>query len=340
MTNQHLSNQSGFLRSAFDFISKKGTPMTSTSTLSKTLLRRATVSALAIITAATPGYASIDNTVTVNGTSPGGPVSATDNASVTPEAAAPSISVVKSGSFTDAGNAGAEAGDVIVYTYTVTNSGNTFLKDVSLSDVHEGQGTFVQPVLATAPLTDNNATAGSDSTDDGADADWDVLAPGDVVSFTATYTVTTGDITANGGGDGDIDNTVTASGGYDNGTTTTPVSATDSEAIPLYINSSLLVAKSAAPSSNVKAGDVITYSYVVTNNGNVPVSAISLSDSHNATGPAPVPAFVSLTNTSGNSVNGQVGDTDVNEIDLLWPGDSATFTATYTVNQTDVDTLQ
>lgn len=327
-------------RSVSNTLSKKGPDMTTPIARTRMFLRNATVSALAIMTALTPAYAAIENTVTVTGTSPNGPVTATDDASVTPETAAPAMTVDKSSSFTDTGPTGAEAGDVITYTYVVTNTGNTFLRNVSLNDVHQGAGTFSQPVLASSPLTDNNTTAGSDSTDNGTDAVWDVLAPGDVVTFTATYTVDADDITGNGGGDGDIDNTVTASAGYDNGTTTTPVNNTDTESVPLYINASLTVAKSASPSANVRAGDVITYTYVVTNNGNVPVTAISLSDAHNATGPAPVPAFQTLTNTSGNSVNGQVGDTDVNVIDVLWPGDSATFTATYTVNQTDVDTLQ
>ncbi len=308
--------------------------------LTRIVLRRAAVSMLALMTAASPAYAAITNTVTASGTGPTGAVTDTDTANVTPEAAAPSVQVTKTSSFTDTGPTGAEVGDVITYTYVVTNTGNTFLKNVGVNDAHQGAGTFTQPVFVTTPLTDVNTTAGSDSTDNGTDAVWDKLAPGDSVTFTASYTVTASDVSGNGGGDGDIDNTVTASASYDNGTTNTPVSDTDTVAVPLYINQAITVAKTASPSSNVKAGDVITYTYVVTNTGNVPVTKITLSDAHNASGAAPVPAFVSLTNTSGNSVNGQTGDADVNEIDVLAPGDSATFSATYTVNQTDVDTLQ
>lgn len=311
-----------------------------TSTASRILFRRAAVSMLALMTAATPGFAAITNTVTVNGTGPTGAVTATDSASVTPQTAAPSVKVGKTASFTDTGAPGAEPGDVITYTYVVTNTGNTYLKNVGLNDVHEGAGTFAQPVFAASPLTDNNATPGSDSTDSGTDAVWDKLAPGDSVTFTASYTVVAADIANNGGGDGDIDNTVTATGTYDNGTTGTPVNNTATASVPLYIHQALTVDKTASPTTNVKAGDVITYTYVVTNTGNVPVTSIALNDVHNASGPAPVPAFVSLTNTSGNSVNAQPGDTDVNVIDKLAPGDSATFTATYTVTQSDVDTLQ
>ena len=108
----------------------------------------------------------------------------------------------------------------------------------------------------------------------------------------------------------------------------------------MNLNTTSKRAKTASPTTNVKAGDVITYTYVVTNTGNVPVTAISLNDVHNASGAAPVPAFQSLTNTSGNSVNGQPGDSDPNVIDVLAPCDKATFKATYTVTQSDADTLQ
>jgi len=43
-------------------------------------------------------------------------------------------------------------------------------------------------------LTADNGTTG-DSTDvDGTDSTWDVLAPGDEVTFTATYVVTQNDV--------------------------------------------------------------------------------------------------------------------------------------------------
>ena len=101
----------------------------------------------------------------------------------------------------------------------------------------------------------------------------------------------------------------------------------------------MVVTKTADKTVNVAAGDVITYTYKVTNDGNVTIHNITLADVHNAAGAAPVPGSETLTDSPplGNS-------TDVTANDGLWsdlaPGDTITFTATYTVKQSDVDNLQ
>lgn len=306
-------------------------------------LKRLAASSLAIavcLAPCGPAIADITNTVTVTGSSPGNAndVTAADTENVSPVLAAPGMSVTKVFSFTDTGSAGAEPGDVITYTYSVTNSGNTYLRNVSLADAHQGAGALGAVQFAATPLTDNNTV--TDSTDDGTDAVWDVLAPGDAVNFTATYTVQAGDLTAPGAVDGDIDNTATASGTYDNGTVQTVETAQASAELPLYLNRSLAVDKVASftdtGAPGAEPGDVITYTYTVTNTGNVPVTAITLSDTDNSASPDLVPAFVALVNTSGNSSNPENDST----VEVLWPGDQATFTATLTVTQTDVDTLQ
>lgn len=99
------------------------------------------------------------------------------------------------------------------------------------------------------------------------------------------------------------------------------------------------VIKTASPASGVKAGDVITYTYVVKNTGNVTLHGVSLVDLHNASGPAPAPKGETLTDAA------PLGDSnDATANDGVWtslaPGDSVTFTATYTVTQHDQDTLQ
>ena len=68
------------------------------------------------------------------------------------------------------------------------------------------------------------------------------------------------------------------------------------------------------------AGDVINYSYVVTNTGNVTISGISVSETaFTGTSTAPTPA---------------------GGLTTLAPGASTTYTATYTVTQGDIDALQ
>ena len=67
----------------------------------------------------------------------------------------------------------ANLGDVVTYTYTVTNSGNVDVSDVNVTDVHSGTGTL-------SAITPANAA----------------LAGGESQIFTATYTVTEDDILA------------------------------------------------------------------------------------------------------------------------------------------------
>jgi large repetitive protein len=136
----------------------------------------------------------------------------------------------------------------------------------------------------------------------------------------------------------DITNSAVAVGTY----ASLPVTSIPSvAAVPVVsANLSMQVSKSASPSVNVSAGQVVTYTYVVKNNGNVTIHNISLNDVHNAAGPAPVPNSETLTSDVGT-----LGDsTDATPADGIWsvlaPGDTVTFTSTYTVQQADVDNLQ
>jgi uncharacterized repeat protein (TIGR01451 family) len=135
-----------------------------------------------------------------------------------------------------------------------------------------------------------------------------------------------------------ITNTATASGTYAG---TTRKSNPASASVPVAPRSqSMVVTKTASKTLNAAAGDVITYTYKVTNNGNVTIKNITLADVHNAAGPAPVPGSEILTTDAPPLSN----STDATPANGVWsnlaPGDSITFTATYTVRQSDVDNLQ
>lgn len=117
-----------------------------------------------------------------------------DNAEVSVAlAAAPGLSITKTAQLVKASdNSGtnAEAGDTINYDYVVTNTGNITVSNVEISDEHEGSGSFPDPTHDT--LTDNGPSG--DSSDTNADDTiWGSLAPGDAVSFKATYTLTQSD---------------------------------------------------------------------------------------------------------------------------------------------------
>ncbi|MCB0137905.1 MAG: hypothetical protein KDD75_22565, partial [Caldilineaceae bacterium] len=231
-----------------------------------------------------PAYATIDNTVTVSGTAPGGATitaSATENVDVQDDA--PSIQVVKSVAFAPGGDVDgdgkADAGDTLAYTYTVTNTGNVTVTSVAVTDAHDGVGTAPVVAVPTTVTTDNGTVAAgtlNDSIDTvTGDGNWDVLGPGDVITFTASYMVVSGDITGLGGGtgtglsgnaepDGFLDNTATVTASYDDGTGAVSVTDSDTRNIQLDIAPSLAITKVADDDTDVVAGQTITYTYTVT----------------------------------------------------------------------------
>ena len=87
-----------------------------------------------------------------------------------------------------------EAADVITYKIVVSNTGTQALTDIEVND----------------PKTNLRQTI-------------DTLVPGESETFTASYTLTSLDISTNGGGDGAIENTVVASSAQANTVTSTAV---------------------------------------------------------------------------------------------------------------------
>ena len=242
------------------------------------------------------------------------------------------------------------AGTVITYTYTVTNNGNIGMNNVSLSDDHGVDADGSLSTIALGSLTPDGS--GEPSSDAGGDNVYDYLAPGDAVTWTATYTVTAQDISdQSADGDGDLENTVTVSAGYENSSgsaatyTNTATGIVDLE----DANPSLVVAKVATvggspvdgTTDNVAAGTTITYTYTITNNGNVPIANVTLNDVFNGSGtftqPNPDSATATLTDNSGGGSSDVSGDSSY---DLLAPSDVLTITTSYVVTQSDVDTLQ
>ena len=226
----------------------------------------------------------IANTATLNTTPAGGTLPPT-TADETVALVAPSPAATMTKTASD--DTDVTAGQTITYDYVVTNTGDVTLTDVSVSDSHSGSGSLSAITPATVDL-----------------------APGDSQTFTATYTVTQADIDAGV----PITNTATLAA-TPSGGTLPPVTADESIA-PVAPAPAMTLAKTASDTTDVAAGDVITYSYLATNTGNVSMTAVSISDSHSGTGTLSVitPASVDLA-----------------------PGDSQTFTATYTVTQADLD---
>ncbi|GAA2107127.1 hypothetical protein GCM10009823_33730 [Brevibacterium salitolerans] len=231
---------------------------------------------------------SITNTATATATAPGSapdPTSNESSAEVT-AAADPSLAMEKTvdGEFA--------AGEEVTYSFAVTNTGNVTLSPVEIEETEfTGNGDVPQ---VTCP------------------ADADALAPGDSVTCTATYTLTQADIDQ-----GSVENTAHANGAPP-GEGDPVRSEDDSAQIPFEPVPALTIEKT-ANRDTLELGRRITYSFAVTNTGNVTLSDIVINETE----------WTGAGELSEVSCPAGAG--------ALAPGDAVTCTATYTVQQADID---
>lgn len=160
-------------------------------------LRFATLMSCIVFSSGLAGiaHATINNTVTVTGSSPSGTndVTATDDEQVDVVDAINELTIVKTATLNDeiTSDNFAEAGETITYTFDVTNSGNVTITNVVVNDTTNATNGPVVPSNEVI-LLDNGTLL--DSTDTAQDGVWERLAPGDTVRFSATYTVTQTDV--------------------------------------------------------------------------------------------------------------------------------------------------
>ncbi|MDI1254994.1 MAG: gliding motility-associated C-terminal domain-containing protein, partial [Flavobacterium sp.] len=172
----------------------------------------------------------------------------------------PSISLVKSGAVVDTdGDGTTEVGETIHYTFTVTNTGNVSVNGIVVNDA----------IITTSPITVGD------------------LAPGASLVVTGDYVLTQPDL------DGcNFTNTATASGATLLGTAVTDISDNDNDptngadtptVTALTQSPSITLVKSGVYVDNdgnnqLNIGDTVTYTFVITNTGNVTVNDLSLTD--------------------------------------------------------------
>ncbi|MEE6387721.1 GEVED domain-containing protein [Microbacterium paraoxydans] len=242
-----------------------------------------------VVTQADVDAGGVTNTATTTGTPPSGepPVSPPSEVEV-PSEPSPGLSVVKSSDRTTI----TAAGQTVTYSFLVTNTGNVTIADVTVEETgFTGTGT--------APVVTCPAGAAS-------------LAPGDQVTCTAPYVVTQADL--DGGG---VTNTATVTGTPPSGEP--PVSPPSTVLVPGDPAPALTVAKTADRTEITAAGQTITYSFLLTNTGNVTLTDVGVDEvSFTGTGTAPV-----VTCPAG--------------AESLAPGAEVTCTAPYVVTQADVD---
>ncbi len=233
---------------------------------------------------------SVLNVATATGTSPDPekpevPVDPGEKEDPT-ETPGPSLFVEKTAEAKEGGYA---LGDTITYTITVTNNGNVTVSDITVSDPLTGD-TWTE-----MPQAEGGAI---------------VLEPGDTVSFTAEYTVTEEDILA-----GRVENTATATGTDPNGG---DVTDSDDETVttePKRGHLTITKTTTGTPANGTAyvLGETITYRITATNDGNLTLTNVVVTDE--------------LTGNTGENAW---------TIASLAPGASQTFTAEYVVTEADI----
>ncbi|WP_181409914.1 DUF7507 domain-containing protein [Martelella alba] len=226
--------------------------------------------------------------VNVAGASATPPVDSPDTDEVvTPAKINPEITLVKTGSVDDGAATYDSVGDTITYQFVLHNKGNVTLHGVSVVD-------------RDLPVTVSPAQV-------------ETLAPGDDAVFEAHYTVKSEDLDR-----GFITNIASGSATRPDGGAVGPVDSNKvtiaaSQMVQLELEKKGTITNREA--SAYLSGDTITYSFTVTNRGNVTMRDIRIVDAMFAADGAITPASVAVLNA----------------------GDTASFTATYQAVQADVD---
>ena len=203
-------------------------------------------------------------------------VSDTDDEDV-PGSGTPHITLTKSAAETSF----SKVGDVIRYELTAENDGDVTLHNVTITDPLLGALDFISAVPAT-------------------------LQPGDTLTATGTHTVTQADLDA-----GHFYNIATATG---LGPQEQSVSDTDNVDVPAIQTPHITLSKVAAEAGFNGTDDVLHYTLTATNDGNVTLHDVVITD----------PLLGTLTFALSAPAT-------------LGPGESLTATGTYNVTQADLD---
>jgi uncharacterized repeat protein (TIGR01451 family) len=222
------------------------------------------------ITQADVDAGGVTNTATASGEFPGGGMVGTppDTVIITGPDRDPKLVIDKSSVLNDevADNDVADLGETVSYSFTVTNTGNVTLSDVSVADPRV---TGVSPASVT-------------------------LAPGAVQVFTAApYAVIQADINT-----GSIVNTATASGTGPTGRVESPP---DTDTVPtptpqarLGLDKTGALVADADNDGVIDAGDTVRYSFDVANTGNVDLIDVSIDDPRVAGAISPAKADIAV----------------------------------------------
>ena len=216
----------------------------------------------------------------------------------------PSIAITKDGTYNDTNADGiTNVGDTITYKFVVTNTGNVTLTNITVTD---NNATVTGGPLATLAVGVSNSTM-----------------------FTAIHVITQADINssfvynlATAAGTPPVGSTVTATSTDPTPCATCPVnpSCATCTITPLVQNPKIAIIKTAEFMDDngdgyAQAGETISYSFTVTNTGNVPLTDVTVTDTDLAglilTG-SPISLGVGASNSTAYSATYAITQADIN----------------------------
>ncbi|WP_199138929.1 DUF7507 domain-containing protein [Pedobacter sp. ASV12] len=245
------------------------------------------------LTQADKDLGAVTNTATVTTKSPAGntitDISGTDGTNNTPTVT--TIDGTAAMTFTKvANNAVSKAGDVINYTLVVKNTGNVTISNITVADAGADAGSIIPATIAS-------------------------ILPGQTATVTAKHTVTQAEVNA-----GSFSNQANATAKDPKGNNVNKVSddpntpaANDPTVVKIGATPSMTLTK-VANNSGIKAGDVINYTLVVKNTGNVTLTNVVVADAGADAGSI-LPASIAS----------------------ILPGASVTVTAKHTLTQAEIN---
>ena len=234
---------------------------------------------------------SVTNTATGHGLYGSTPIDSNEDSATATATQTPQLELTKT---ITSGDPYDKVNDTLAYTYLLRNSGN-----VTLTGAGDGN-VFV--------VSDDKTSVDCPATPTS-------LAPGDTITCTSVYSITQADLD-----DGSVTNTATGHALFGS---TTVDSNTDTQTADAVQDTGLILVKTIVSGNlYVQAGDVVEYSYHLTNSENVtltgagPGGLFTITDDH--IGSPPGSAFTCGSLTS------------------LAPGDSVSCRASYTITEADI----
>ena len=219
------------------------------------------------------------NTATATGTFNNAPVTSAPSSVTSTATQRPAITIAK----TTTTPTYSAVGNVLSYSLLITNTGNVALTNLAVADPNAVLGACAAVAIG------------------------GTLNPGQSTTCPATHAVVQADINA-----GSYTNTATATGTFNNTPTTSAPSSVTSTATQ---SPAITIAKTTTTPTYSAVGNVLSYSLLITNTGNVPLTNLAVADPNAVLGACAAVAI-------GGTLN---------------PGQSTTCPATHAVVQADIN---